>query len=322
MSLEERTRQLLDPDDELRLVLEAAPGLTAAAARLLLDALYRPLALRVSDLADADRADTVATSPLERRPYIVSVSGLPGTGKSTLAAVLARWLERSEGRRVATLSLDDLYLGRVQREELGRTQHPLFAVRGVPGTHDLERGRELFRRLLSAGTDDVIPLPRFDKLADDLFPEVEWPVCVGRPDLVVCEGWFWGARPSKAAALEVPINPREAEEDPHGTWRRAVHRALGEGYPELFGLSDFHVHLCAPDHGTSVRWRVEQGRQERRARGLDPDGLDAASVERFLQLFERVGSWPVHIEHGLRVHLSPAHLVAQIEEVDERAFRG
>lgn len=302
----------LSADEELAFVQEAAPGLPREAAAHLLDVLYRPLAGRVREHLHG-RREGISAPLAVAQPYVVSVSGMPGTGKSTLTAVLARLLER--GCTVAKFSLDDLYLSHAARAELARTVHPLFAQRGVPGTHDVGRGLELMRRLLRAAPSERIPLPRFDKLADDPFPEVEWPTCVGRPDVILCDGWFWGARPCEPAALERPVNRREAEEDPDVTWRRAVHRALGSGYPELFGFSDFHVQLLAPDHRASVVWRIEQARQDKLARGRDPGEVEPASIERFLDLFQRVATWPLPCSRGVRVHLSRAHLVDRIEEV-------
>ncbi|MFT4254502.1 MAG: kinase, partial [Caulobacter sp.] len=63
--------------------------------------LHRPLAER---LAAAARAHG-------RPGFVAGLSGPQGAGKSTLVAVVARLLE-DEGLKVATLSLDDLYLTR------------------------------------------------------------------------------------------------------------------------------------------------------------------------------------------------------------------
>jgi len=288
-------------DDPLTLIHDVTPGLESAEREHLTRALYLPLAARI---------EALIASP---SPVVVSVSGLPGSGKSTLATVLAALL-MARSRRVAAFSLDDLYFDSKTRAELGRAVHPLFAQRGPPGTHDVDRGLRLLRRLRDATPSDVTTLPRFDKLADEPLPAAMWPVFSGRPDVILTDGWFWGARPGDPAALGAPINRREAEEDPDGTWRRAVHRALGIGYPELFSASDFHVHLAVPSHEASVRFRIEQGRQERLARGLDPAGADPARIRRFLELFERVGRLPVRFERGLWVQLGETHRVEACEQ--------
>src|SRR5689334_19206036 len=71
-----------------------------------------------------------------RRPLLAGISGLQGSGKSTLASVLGV-SARTRGVHCEVLSLDDFYFGRRGRLRLARMLHPLFATRGVPGTHDL-----------------------------------------------------------------------------------------------------------------------------------------------------------------------------------------
>jgi D-glycerate 3-kinase len=297
------------PEEVLRVVESSAPGLSSSDAGRLAQTLYGPLYAAVTEAVDehARGREEAGQNP---RPFIVSLSGLPGTGKSTLVRVL--WcLLASRGLRVAGFSLDDLYLSPAERAELGRTVHPLFVHRGVPGTHDVARGVALVRRLTGARPNESIALPRFDKLTDAPSPDGEWPHCVGRPDVLLLDGWFWGARRGDPAALAEPINARERDEDPDGTWRRAVHEALGVGYPELFATSQLHVHLVAPNHAASVRWRIEQGRQTLRARGADPNQVDAARIERFLELFERVGRLPVAFDRGYQIRLGEDHLVEE-----------
>ncbi len=303
----------LDEETALRTVRTCAPGISLRDAERLTRTLYVPLGSALSEAA-LDHAREREAVGLAPRPFVASVGGLPGTGKSTLVNVLFRLLG-SEGTSAVGFSLDDLYLSPSERAELARTVHPLFAQRGVPGTHDVLRGIALVRRLTEAAPDEVIPLPRFDKLADAAFPESAWPRCIGRPDVLLLDGWCWGAVPDNPAALEEPINARERDEDPDGRWRRAVHDALGRDYLELFAASQFHVHLVAPHHAASVRWRIEQGRQALRARGADPSQVDAVGVERFLELFERVGRLPVRIERGYRVVLSEEHLVEDLVRV-------
>ena len=60
---------------------------------------------------------------------VCALAGLQGTGKSTLGAQLAAQA-RSRGERLVVLSIDDFYLGRRERLQLGRTVHPLLATRG------------------------------------------------------------------------------------------------------------------------------------------------------------------------------------------------
>ena len=71
------------------------------------------------------------------QPLLVSINGAQGTGKSTMTTFLKHIIESEMQCHVADLSLDDFYSVREQRMSLAESIHPLFATRGVPGTHDV-----------------------------------------------------------------------------------------------------------------------------------------------------------------------------------------
>jgi D-glycerate 3-kinase len=231
------------------------------------------------------------------RPMVLGVSGPQGSGKSTLAAFLEALLQEA-GLRVALLSLDDLYLTRAERLRLAAAVHPLLATRGVPGTHDVELGLRVIERLLTAGPEDSVALPRFDKSVDDRAPQDRWPVFRGQADVVLFEGWCVGATPQDAAALARPINELERERDPNGLWRAYVNAALEGPYRRLFGLIDLLVAVRAPSFDCVQAWRSEQERKLALSLGIDPDrrapgreGLKVmsdAEIASFIQHYERL----------------------------------
>jgi D-glycerate 3-kinase len=274
----------------------------------LLERLYLPLCRLL--VARGQRAAA------RSEPELVSLSGLPGTGKSTLVSVLDTLLARL-GVRACGFSLDDVYLTRAERNALAERVHPLLAQRGVPGTHDLELAARTLDALLRAEEGGKVPLPRFDKLLDDRAPIATWPVFVGRPHVVFVDGWFWGSAPPPDASPGKPMNAREAREDPDGRFREYVAKALAQGYPALFAQPRLNVHLRAPDHETSVRWRIEQGRAELASRGHDPETHDAARTRRFLDLFQRVGTWPRAAGPELSVALDDTHDCASVTPSSE-----
>jgi D-glycerate 3-kinase len=245
------------------------------------------------------------------RPVVVSTSGLPGTGKTTLLRVCSALLEQL-GVRACGFSLDDVYRTHEERRQLAAQVHPLLAARGVPGTHDVELAIATLDRLRDPAPQQETPLPRFDKLLDDRAPSAAWPVVRGRPDLVVLDAWFWGAAPPPDASLDPPLNLREAREDADGRFRAHVAHALAGRYQDLFRRSELNIHLAAPSHEASVRWRIEQGRSELAARGLDPAQLDPERIRRFLDLFQRVGTWPRGAGSELRVVLDDGHLPSRV----------
>ena len=232
--------------------------------------------------------DRIATATREwlagaSRPLILGLCGAQGSGKSTLAAGLQALMEQ-DGRRTATLSLDDLYLDRAARTRLADMVHPLFRTRGVPGTHEVARGIAICEAVKSGAP---VLLPRFDKGRDE--PCADGEAIAGPIDLLIFEGWCIGARPQPEADLAVPVNALERDEDPDGIWRRQVNRQLHGPYAELFGWIDRLALLAAPDFAVVRGWR---GQQEESLRAQQGDAasraMDAAQLDRFVQHYERL----------------------------------
>lgn len=253
----------------------ALPDSYAATAREML----APLAARI----DALRARL-------GRPVVIGLCGSQGSGKSTMAAFLQGLLE-VEGRMVAVLSLDDLYLSRVERRKPARTRHPLFATRGVPGTHDVALGEQTLQALTRNGTPGAARLPRFDKATDDPFPQAAWPVRATPVDVVLFEGWCVGAQPQAAWALEPPVNALERDEDAAGVWRRTVNAELAGPYQALFGRLDALVLIQAPGFEQVIAWRsLQEAKLAARLAALGEAGrtIVLAEIARFIQHYERL----------------------------------
>lgn len=213
---------------------------------------------------------------------LIGIAGAQGSGKTTLARAAAeRW-------GAAHLSLDDVYLTKAEREAKGRAVHPLFAVRGPPGTHDLVLLETTITALRAAGPASRTLLPSFDKLADDRRPETQWPVFAGRPTAVLVDGWCLGAAAQAEAELAEPINALERERDGQGVWRRAVNAALAGPYAALFARFDAMLFLKAPSFEAVLDWRCEQ---EAGLMGLtlaDLPPARRAELAVFIQAFERI----------------------------------
>ena len=213
---------------------------------------------------------------------LIGISGAQGSGKTTLARAAAKRLG------VAHVSLDDVYLTKAERRALARDLHPLFAVRGPPGTHDLGLLERTIAALRAAGPDSRTPLPAFDKLADDRAPGTDWPVFAGRPSAVLVDGWCLGATAQTEADLAAPINGLEAEQDREGRWRRAANAALAGSYAQTFARFDAVLFLKAPSFDAVLDWRCEQ---EAGLMGLPPADLPPekrAELAVFIQHFERI----------------------------------
>lgn len=227
---------------------------------------------------------------------LIGIAGAQGSGKTTLARALARELDG------VAFSLDDVYLTRAERAGLARDVHPLLAVRGPPGTHDLALLAETVESLRTA---DRTTLPAFDKLADDRIPG---PVFEGRPAAIVIDGWCLGATPQTAADLVQPINDVEREHDRGAGWRTWINERLANDYADLFAGFDLIVHLAAPSFDTVLDWRCEQ-EEGLLAAPLPPGRRE--ELARFIQHFERItrhmlaGGCRSHLTFRLDEHRQP-----------------
>jgi D-glycerate 3-kinase len=219
------------------------------------------------------------------RPFLLGICGAQGSGKSTLSDALAERM-REAGVTTAVLSIDDLYHIKAEREALARDVHPLFAVRGVPGTHDIALGLSVIGAL---DERRAVALPRFDKARDDRAPNNAWGEAPADTELLILEGWCVGACPQPEAALAEPINDLEREEDSQAHWRRAANTALAGDYQMLFARLNMLVLLAAPGFEAVRDWRIEQEHGLARTAATDATGvMSDAEVERFIRFYERL----------------------------------
>lgn len=171
---------------------------------------------------------------------------------------------------------------------MARRVHPLFAVRGPPGTHDLDLMARTLDALAAAGPDEQTPLPAFDKLADERLPQDAWPRFRGRPGAVLIDGWRLGALPEDAAALAAPINALERTQDPDAAWRGAVNRFLIRDRLMLDDRLDAILFLKAPDFDAVLDWRCEQQAGFLGIAARDLPDAERARMADFVAHFERL----------------------------------
>ncbi len=227
----------------------------------------------------------VAQRHREHGLRVLGINGAQGSGKSTLAEFLVQHLQAHHQLNVVALSLDDFYLSRAARAKLADAVHPLLATRGVPGTHDVARGRECLDQL-RAGTP--CRLPAFSKASDDVLDARHERLITQRPDLILFEGWCVGTPPQTDSALLEPLNALEREEDPQGTWRRHVNQQLAGPYADWFAGLDALIHLQVPGWAQVREWRAQQERETAARNGGTSLLMDQARLERFLQHYQRL----------------------------------
>jgi D-glycerate 3-kinase len=229
------------------------------------------------------------------KALVVGLCGAQGSGKSTVSALLQAVLASGFNQRVVTFSIDDIYKTRAEREAMAREVHPLFATRGVPGTHEVNLGIATIASLQNQKSTQPTAIPAFDKARDDRHPENAWPRFQGPVDVIIFEGWCVGALPQPEEALMEPINGLEARDDPSGAWRKAVNQALDGQYRKLFALIDVLLMLKVDSMHSVFEWRRLQERklaQKAAEERLPASELrlmsDDQLLDRFIMHYERL----------------------------------
>jgi len=106
---------------------------------------------------------------------LVGIAGPPGSGKSVLAALLARLLEAAAGRPVAAVvpmdgfHFPNAYLDTHFATGPDGTRVPLRALKGAPETFDVAGFAAALRAL--AGEEGDLSLPRYDRRLHDPVPD-------------------------------------------------------------------------------------------------------------------------------------------------------
>jgi pantothenate kinase-related protein Tda10 len=137
----------------------------------------------------------------------------------------------------------------------------LLQHRGVPSTHDIETGVELFEALANRTPD--IKVPSYDKSrfngAGDRRPEAEWPVAnksgQSPVDVIIFEGWCVGFRALSDEEVEKKWRAAKAEaEDGDGSYQGRLGKLQLEHVlfvngklREYDGLTDkfgAFIHMC------------------------------------------------------------------------------
>lgn len=230
----------------------------------------------VGELIERAQAAAPGTLP------VIAIVGAQGSGKTTLARAAA------EAFGAVQVSIDDVYLTRMEREALSREAHPLLLMRGPPGTHDLSLMEQLIDSLARAGPDDATLIPDFDKRGDDRWPVTHWREHRGRARAVLIDAWCLGALAVPDHELAMPINALEQQHDRDGRWRSLVNGKLAGPYARFAQQLGGTLFLRAPGFEVVHRWRCQQ---EADLLGVAPDALPAHERDRlagFIQYFERV----------------------------------
>lgn len=242
-----------------------------------------------------------------RKPFILGLTGLQGSGKSTWTTALYRALNDVYGLNTINLSIDDLYRDHagLNRLQQNNPDNKLLRTRGQPGTHDEELASRFFESLRTVNSEGI-SIPAFDKARyhgeGDRVPEEEWDrVPPGKLiDVVIFEGWCLGFRPLPISVIkaqwekdrfaaqnelgDLPIEPFPTRtlRDHSLEHLLALNENVSRYCNTFTGLQhlDYLLHLDTNDLDNVYRWRIQQEHALRQKRGT---GMSDDEVSRFVQ---------------------------------------
>ena len=222
----------------------------------------------------------------DRKTKIIGLSGGQGAGKSTITAILKFILKKKYGLELCVFSIDDFYKTKLERIKMSKKIHPLFRIRGVPGTHDLKLINTAINKLKAKNFKNF-SIPRFDKSKDDRSKKNKWQRIKKAPDIIIFEGWCIGANHQKELELKRHQNLIERKYDSDFKWRRRVNNSLKNQYKKIFNKIDKLVYLKAPSFNHIYEWRLLQ-EQKMKLTSKSKKIMSKPRVREFIMFYERV----------------------------------
>ncbi|KAH9174940.1 P-loop containing nucleoside triphosphate hydrolase protein [Lactarius sanguifluus] len=227
-------------------------------------------------------------------PLFVALQGPQGSGKTFLTEHVKRSLssadERHPALRVATLSIDDLYLPHTQLKTVASSnpENALLRGRGQPGTHDIALGLSLLRSLKDINRSPTVSLV----VKEIVLPESEWTPIHGPLDVVLLEGWCVGFYPQLRQYIErrinqIPLGLEQTFDVSAYTLEHIldVNQHLAE-YAKWWDLFDVFVQIAPPIESPYVhiyKWRLEQEHAMKAT--TDGKGMTDEQVKKFVDRY-------------------------------------
>jgi len=229
--------------------------------------------------------------------YIISskkkkilIAGSQGIGKSTLIHILENNLKTFYNKKILSLSLDDYYLTKKQRDLLSKNIHPLLITRGVPGTHDIKK---IFKHMRCFERSIYpINIPIFDKINDDRLIKVK--KIKTKADILILEGWCCGSPPVPNSFLIKNINQIEKKFDSDFRWRNYYNHQLQNQYAKLFKKFDKVIYLKTPSFSYIQNWRLKQEKMMRK-RNNQFNYMNKKQILKFIQHYEKITKWMMKV---------------------------
>ena len=217
-----------------------------------------------------------------RSKKMIMIAGSQGSGKSSLSELIRVIYKKHYKKKVAIISIDDFYHSIKKRNQISRDMHPLFSVRGVPGTHDITLLRNILWKIKKK--QFPIYLPIFDKTKD---ARKKYRKKISSSDLVILEGWCVGASPLPNDYLFKNINIIEKDSDKQNIWRKNYNRYLKD-YQDLFKLFNYYIYILTPSWENVISWKYKQ---ELKLRSQKSNLKLLSKLKEFIMYYEKITRW-------------------------------
>ena len=251
------------------------------------------------------------------RTLFLGFSGGQGSGKTTTAGILKIILKKFFKREIHVSSIDDFYKTLDDRNKMSNKIHPLFKIRGVPGTHDINLVKNFFN-FIKKKKFKKIKLPKFEKATDDRLKKKYWFYIKKKPEIVILEGWCVGAKPQLNSLIKKPINILEKYKDKDLTWRKYVNEKLKKEYRKLFEMIDHFIFIKIPSFDMVLKWRFIQENKLRKVSYLKKKIMSYNEIKRFIMFYERI---TLQMMKDLSKSASVVMLLKRNHEIKKVLFR-
>ena len=218
---------------------------------------------------------------------ILGFSGGQGSGKTTVSGILKIILKKFFKRNLHIISIDDFYKTLNDRDKMSHKIHPLFKIRGVPGTHDINLVKKFFN-IIKKNQFEKIKLPRFEKARDNRAKKKYWFNIKQKPEIVILEGWCVGAKPQSNSLIKKPINTLEKHEDRDLIWRKYANKKLKKEYKQLFSMIDHFIFMKIPNFRMVLKWRLLQENKLKKKSHSKEKIMSFNEIERFIMFYQRI----------------------------------
>ena len=217
-----------------------------------------------------------------RSKKMIMIAGSQGSGKSSLSELIKVIYKKHYKKKVTIISIDDFYHSIKKRNQISRDIHPLFSVRGVPGTHDITLLRNILWKIKKK--QFPIYLPIFDKTKD---ARKKYRKKISSSDLVILEGWCVGASPLPNDYLFKNINIIEKDSDRQNIWRKNYNRYLKD-YQDLFKLFNYYIYILNPSWENVISWKYKE---ELKLRSQKSNLKLLSKLKEFIMYYEKITRW-------------------------------